>query len=165
MTGRAGQYIEVDVPTQMLRLYATDGALIKEYRIATAKNGVGEQMGSECTPRGRHQIIAKIGAGAAPGTVFLGRRPTGEMYQPAMRAAAPERDWMLTRILWLKGLERSKNQGGTVDSMRRYIYIHGVPDENPMGVPGSRGCINMRNDEIIELFDLVEPYTPVTIIA
>jgi L,D-transpeptidase YbiS len=131
--------------------------------VATARNGAGEQYGSECTPRGRHYIRAKIGAGLPANTVLVSRRPTEETYSPSLRTLHPTRDWILTRIMWLCGLERGKNRLGDVDTMRRYVYIHGCPDEDPMGIPSSRGCIKMRNDDIIRLFDLVPLGTPVVI--
>jgi lipoprotein-anchoring transpeptidase ErfK/SrfK len=152
----------VHINTQTMQLFENQ-KLFKEYLISSGKNGVGEANGSECTPRGRHIIRAKIGAGAAENTVFRGRRPTGECYQPDLRAQFPDRDWILTRILWLSGREPGKNRLGTVDTMRRYIYIHGSPDDVEMGSPGSRGCIRMRNCDIIELFKLVPAGTPVTI--
>lgn len=124
-------------------------------RVSTARNGVGERANSECTPRGWHVIRAKIGAGLPANAVLVSRRPTGEIYSPQLRAAFPGRDWILTRILWLSGLERGRNRLGDVDTMRRYIYIHGCPDEDPIGVPGSRGCVKMHNEDIVTLFDLV----------
>ncbi len=124
----------------------------RTYLISTAKNGAGEVKNSEMTPRGKHVIRAKIGGDAEPNTVFVKRRPTGEVYNYALRQEFPERDWILTRILWLSGLEVGKNRFGNVDTMQRYIYIHGTPDDVLMGTPGSRGCIRMRNSEIIELF-------------
>ena len=123
--------------------------------VSTATNGVGEEMGSECTPRGRHIVRAKIGDGAPLNTVFVGRRPSGELYTPQLRSQHPERDWILTRILWLSGLERGRNRLGNVDTMRRYIYIHGAPDDVSMGCVGSHGCVRMRNAEIVELFEHV----------
>jgi lipoprotein-anchoring transpeptidase ErfK/SrfK len=153
--------IEVDVPSQTLTLKDAQGRVHMNTKIATARNGVGEQYGSEKTPRGAHYIRAKIGAGQPANSVFVSRRPTGEIYSRELRATYPNRDWILTRILWLCGREPGKNRLGKVDTMRRYIYIHGCPDEDPMGVPGSRGCIKMRNHELIQLFDLVEPGTPV----
>lgn len=137
---------------------------LKRYRVSTAHNGGGERSGSHCTPRGLHLVRAKIGAGAAWNTVFRGRRPTGEIYTPALASMHPGRDWILTRILWLSGCEIGRNRLGTVDTMRRYIYIHGSPDTATMGVPGSIGCIRMRNHEIVELFDLVAPLTSVEIV-
>ena len=157
------QVIEIDVPTQTLILKNAQGRILMQTRISTARNGVGEENGSEKTPRGAHYIRARIGAGLPADAVLVSRRPTGEIYSPPLRAAFPNRDWILTRILWLCGLEPGKNRLGNVDTMRRYIYIHGCPDEDPMGVPGSRGCIKMRNSEIIELFDRVAPGTRVHI--
>jgi lipoprotein-anchoring transpeptidase ErfK/SrfK len=139
------------------------GALIKRYPISSAKNGVGELNGSFCTPRGRHIIRAKIGAGQPLNAVFIERRPTGEIYTPELARNSPGRDWILTRILWLSGCERGYNRMGQVDTMRRAIYIHGSPDTAEMGKPGSRGCIRMRNRDIVELFDLVPIRTPVEI--
>jgi lipoprotein-anchoring transpeptidase ErfK/SrfK len=149
--------IEIDVPTQSLMLKDAQGRILMQTRISTARNGVGEENGSEKTPRGAHYIRARIGAGLPADAVLVSRRPTGEIYSPSLRAAFPNRDWILTRILWLCGLEPGKNRLGDVDTMRRYIYIHGCPDEDPMGVPGSHGCVKMRNNEIIELFDRVTP--------
>ncbi|WP_372522274.1 L,D-transpeptidase family protein [Sulfuricaulis sp.] len=155
--------IEIDVATQSLTLKDAQGRILMQTRISTARNGVGEENGSEKTPRGAHYIRARIGAGLPADAVLVSRRPTGEIYSPSLRTAFPNRDWILTRILWLCGLEPGNNRLGTVDTMRRYIYIHGCPDEDPMGVPGSRGCIKMRNNEIIELFDRVVPGTRVYI--
>jgi lipoprotein-anchoring transpeptidase ErfK/SrfK len=157
--------IEVHVPTQTLHLTDDDGRLLMQTRISTGRKGVGEVNGSEQTPRGWHQVRAKIGAGQPENAVFVARRPTGEVYTPAMRQDYPGRDWILTRILWLSGLEPGRNRLGQVDTMRRFIYIHGCPDEDPMGVPGSRGCVKMRNRELIELFDRVPVGTRVHIIA
>ena len=155
--------IEIDVPTQSLILKDAQGRILMQTRISTARNSVGEENGSEKTPRGAHYIRARIGAGLPADAVLVSRRPTGEIFSPSLRAAFPNRDWILTRILWLCGLEPGKNRLGKVDTMRRNIYIHGCPDEDPMGVPGSRGCIKMRNREIIELFDRVAPGTRVHI--
>ena len=155
--------IRIDIPTQTLDLFAEDGALIRRYTVSTAKRGPGEQSGSYRTPRGRHIIRAKIGGREPENTVFVRRRPTGETWTPEMAARNPERDWILTRILWLSGCEPGFNRLGEVDTMRRYIYLHGSPDTQPMGEPGSIGCVRMRNADIIELFNLVPPYTPVEI--
>jgi lipoprotein-anchoring transpeptidase ErfK/SrfK len=154
--------IEIDIGAQ--RLSVLRGAdLLKEYRVSTAKNGAGERMETGCTPRGRHVIAEKVGDGCEPGAVFVGRRPTGEIYTPELRRQHPARDWILTRILWLSGAEPGLNQGGEVDTYNRYIYIHGAPDDVPMGTPGSAGCIRMRNADVIELFDRIPPGTPVEI--
>ena len=157
-------HIRVSIPVQTLELFDDRGTRLSQYPVSTAKNGAGEQRGSFRTPRGKHVIRAKIGAGAAANTVFKGRRPTGERWTPELATAHPGRDWILTRILWLSGREPGKNRRGDVDTMRRYIYIHGSPDTVPMGLPGSIGCIRMRNSDIIELFDQVPPYTPVEIV-
>jgi len=148
----AERWIEISLAAQRLRLYQGD-AVVFEAPVSTAANGPGEERGSGCTPRGWHVVRARIGAGSAPNTVFVGRRATGEILTPELRAAAPERDWILTRILWLSGLERGRNRLGAVDTMRRYIYIHGTPDDVPLGVPASHGCIRMRNADIIALFE------------
>ena len=137
----------------------------KTWSVSTSKKGPGELNGSLCTPRGRHIVRAKIGAGQPLGTVFVRRRPTGELWTPELHAQYPGRDWILTRILWLSGCEPGRNRMGEVDTMRRYIYIHGSPDSAEMGKPGSIGCVRMRNRDIAELFELVAPYTPVEIKA
>ena len=139
--------------------------MIAEYPVSTAANGAGEREGSFCTPRGRHVIRARIGDGCPPGTVFVGRRPTGERYGPELRDRHPGRDWILTRILWLSGCEPGRNRLGSVDTMRRYIYIHGTPDDVELGRPGSHGCIRMANADVIDLFDRVAVGTPVVIEA
>ena len=131
--------------------------------MSTAGRGVGEQCGSYCTPRGQHIIRAKIGAGQADNTVFVARRPSGEIYTPELGQTFPERDWILTRILWLSGCQPGFNRLGSCDTMHRYIYIHGSPDSVAMGKTGSHGCIRMRNADIVELFDRVAPYTLVDI--
>ncbi|MFO7285588.1 MAG: L,D-transpeptidase [Gammaproteobacteria bacterium] len=154
--------LRVDLATQ--RLAVLDGGReVRTYLVSTSKYGAGERNGSFCTPRGRHIVRAKIGAGAPMGAVFRARRPTGEIYTPELAARYPDRDWILTRILWLSGTEVGRNRLGDVDTMRRYIYIHGAPDDAPMGVPSSIGCIRMRNADIVELFDLVPVRTPVVI--
>ena len=155
--------IAIHIGSQSLELYDDRDRLLRNYAISSALKGTGQLRGSFCTPLGRHIIRAKIGAGQPENTVFVGRRPTGEIYTPALGAAFPGRDWMLTRILWLSGCEVGHNRLGEVDTMRRYIYIHGCPDSVPMGVPGSIGCIRMRNRDVIELFDSVSVGTSVKI--
>jgi lipoprotein-anchoring transpeptidase ErfK/SrfK len=157
-----GRWIEVDLGAQRLTL--RDGAReVAAFPVSTAARGAGEQAGSFCTPRGRHVVRAKIGAGAAIGTVFVGRRPTGERWSPTLAAADPARDFILTRILWLSGCEPGRNRLGAVDTMRRYIYIHGAPDDAPVGTPASHGCVRMRNADVVALFDAVPVGTPVEI--
>jgi len=147
--------IDVDITAQTLTLLGDDGRAVRRYSVSTSKNGVGQKYGSYCTPRGQHIVRAKIGTGLPPNTVFARRRPTGELWTPELHARYPGRDWILTRILWLSGCEKGFNRLGEVDTMRRYIYIHGSPDSVQMGKPGSIGCIRMRNADIVELFDLV----------
>lgn len=142
----------IELEHQRLSLWAGD-SLVLEAAVSAALKGPGERLGSGCTPRGLHRVRIRIGAGCPPGTVFVGRRPTGEIYGPALAALFPNRDWILTRILWLTGLEPGRNRGGEVDTLRRFIYIHGCPATAPMGVPGSHGCIRMRDPDLLRLFD------------
>lgn len=153
----------VSIARQHMTVLGDDGRVVMEYSISSAKAGAGEQAGSYRTPRGRHIVRAKIGAGSPENTVFVRRRPTGEIWTPELYGQHPGRDWILTRILWLSGCEPGRNRLGSVDTMRRYVYIHGCPDIAEMGKPGSHGCIRMRNADIVELFDLVPVYTPVEI--
>jgi len=147
--------IEISLRQQRLWL-KRGGRVVMDCRVSTSKNGPGECMDSECTPRGEHAIYQKIGAGCPMGTVFVGRNPTGEIYTPALRERFPTRDWILTRILWLTGVEPGKNCCGQVDSRDRFIYLHGTPDDVVLGTPGSRGCVRLRNSDIVELFEQVE---------
>jgi lipoprotein-anchoring transpeptidase ErfK/SrfK len=156
--------IEISISEQSLALLE-NGREVRRYVVSTSRNGPGERQGSFCTPRGAHIVRAKIGAGQPPNAVFVRRRPTGEIWTPELGERFPGRDWILTRILWLSGCEPGRNRLGEVDTMRRYIYIHGSPDNMEMGKPGSIGCIRMRNRDVVELFDLVPPYTPVKIAA
>lgn len=157
--------ITIHIPTQTLTLFDDSGKALRSYQVSTGANGVGEENGSFCTPRGRHVIRAKIGAGQPENAVFVKRRPTGEIYTPELGAQQPGRDWILTRILWLSGKERGYNRFGSCDTMRRYIYIHGTPDSVELGKPGSRGCVRMRNSELLELFDKVQTGTEVEVVA
>lgn len=155
--------IIVSLAAQKLALYEASGMVVAEYAISSALRGPSEISGSFGTPRGRHIIRAKIGEGCPMYSVFVGRRPTGEIYSADLGKAFPDRDWILTRILWLSGTERGKNRLGHVDTMRRYIYIHGAPDELPIGIAGSHGCIRMRNRDVLDLFARVKVGTPVQI--
>ncbi len=157
--------INIHIATQHLELLDATGKLLRHYAVSTAAKGAGEVRGSSCTPRGKHVIRAKIGAGQPENAVFVGRRPTGEIYTPELGAQFPERDWILTRILWLSGCEVGFNRLSGNDTMRRYIYIHGTPNETRLGFPDSHGCIRMHNAELIELFDLVPTGTAVEIIS
>ncbi|MCV6590037.1 MAG: L,D-transpeptidase [Marinobacterium sp.] len=154
--------LHVSVSRQQLSVLCA-GIVVSYWPVSTAFNGVGENEGSGCTPRGLHTIRACIGAGLPVNAVFVGRRFTGEIYSAELACAYPERDWILTRILWLSGCEPGKNRLGSVDTMRRYIYIHGTPDTEPMSVPQSHGCIRMRNADLLQLYDQVGPGTAVII--
>lgn len=148
----SSRWLRIDSDTQRLTLMQGEEAL-SDWSVSTALNGVGEKKDSGCTPRGQHYVRAMIGADAVSGAVFVGRRPTGEVYEPSLAERFPDRDWILTRILWLSGLEPGRNRLGDVDTFQRYIYIHGTPDSEPMGKPLSHGCIRMRNDDICSLYE------------
>lgn len=145
----------VSISQQTLTVFNTQNEFIAHYSISTAANGAGCEKNSGCTPLGKHIVRAKIGGGAPVGSVFVGRRPTGEICTPALMTEFPNRDWILTRILWLSGTEVGVNRLGNVDTMQRFIYIHGTPDSNTMGVIGSHGCVRMRNADMTALFDMV----------
>ncbi len=156
--------MHIDISLRQQRLTLQNGtSLLASYPISSAANGAGCQKNSGCTPLGRHTVRAKIGAGAPINSVFVGRRATGELCTPALMAAHPERDWILSRILWLSGSELGRNRLGEVDTMQRYIYIHGTPDSNELSKVGSHGCIRMHNADVIALFDLVAVGTTVLI--
>ena len=156
--------IRIVLSTQTLELHDDQDGSIVRYLVSTSGRGAGERNGSYRTPRGRHVIRAKIGAGAPLNTVFVERRATGEIYSPELAARFPERDWILTRILWLSGCEPGFNRLGEVDTMRRMIYIHGSPDSAVMGKPGSIGCVRMHNADLMDLFERVPAGTPVDIV-
>ena len=143
--------IIIDLKHQTLSL----NKLNKFYVISTGKNGIGEAENSGKTPRGWHTVAEKFGQDLPLNSVFIARQPTGEIYSQELAAQHPERDWILSRILWLSGLEDGFNCGDGCDTYKRYIYIHGTPDSEPMGIPMSHGCIRMRNSDIAELFELI----------
>ena len=155
--------IEITIRSQLLDIIDNNHEIIKSYQISSAKNGVGQERGSFCTPLGKHIVRAKIGENQPVNTVFIGRRPTGEIYSPSLGKKYQGRDWILTRILWLSGCEPGFNRLGTVDTMRRYVYIHGSPDSINIGRPGSIGCIRMLNTDLLELFELIDVGTEVSI--
>jgi L,D-transpeptidase YbiS len=157
--------LRVSLPDQTLEVIDEAGRVVRVYPVSTAANGAGEEGGSFCTPRGRHIVRAKIGGGLPLNSVFQARRPTGEIYTPALGLAEPDRDWILTRILWLSGREPGFNRLGSCDTMRRFIYIHGTPDERFEQAPRSHGCIRMHNRDLAELFEQVPVYAPVDILA
>lgn len=145
-------HLEIDLSRRRLLLW-NEGCTLSECSVSTGANGVGEIKGSGCTPRGPHVIRAKVGAGQPSGAVLVRRRPTGEIWTPQLHAQFPGRDWILTRILWLSGVEPGRNRLGCVDTFRRYIYLHGTPPTTPLGAPGSKGCIRVANGDIVELFE------------
>ncbi len=155
-------FLHISLADQTLYGFA-GGELCLRLRVSTAAKGAGERNGSGCTPRGLHQVRAKIGADLPLGAVLRGRRWTGEVWSPALHAAFPGRDWILSRILWLSGCEPGRNRLGEVDTFRRYIYLHGTPDCEPMGVPLSHGCVRLRNADLLELFDRVPLRCPLRI--
>ncbi len=153
-TDDARDYLDICIASQRLSVYQ-DGNKVQDYPVSTAQNGAGELMGSECTPTGWHKIRVKIGVGQPLNAVFVGRRATGEIYNTELAEQYPQRDWILTRIMWLGGLEPGKNRYGKVDTTWRYIYIHGCPDQLMNGSPQSHGCIRMKNADVLDLFNRV----------
>ncbi|WP_153718337.1 L,D-transpeptidase [Spiribacter salilacus] len=156
-------WVLVSLAEQTLTLYQGNNPQ-SNWPVATGKAGAGELRGSGGTPRGWHRVRLAIGATAPRGAVFVGRRWTGEIHTPTLHKAFPNRDWILSRVLWLTGLESGRNRGGQVDTLSRFIYIHGCPDEAPLGQPISHGCIRMGNDAVIALFDLIGTGTLVRIV-
>ncbi len=165
---KPNRHLVINIAQQKLTFYEYDKE-VTQYTVSTAKNGIGSQQDSGCTPLGKHFIAKKIGTDEPINAVFIGRIPTGEIYSAELGKRQPERDWILSRILWLSGLEEGINKGsnsqGGCDTYQRYIYIHGTPDSEPMGAPLSHGCIRMRNEDIMELFEQVKEGTAVKIIA
>jgi hypothetical protein len=155
--------IKISIPRQNLTLEDDQGQELRSYQVSTALNGAGEKKNSYRTPRGKHIVRAKIGADQPENTVFVGRRPTGEKWSAELSAQRPGHDWILSRILWLSGCEVGFNRLGDCDTMQRYVYIHGSPDSESMGVAGSHGCIRMHNADVMDLFDLVPVGTQVDI--
>lgn len=162
------RHIVINIAKQNLCLYEHN-AEISQYQVSTAKNGIGSRQDSGCTPLGEHIIAQKIGGDQPINSVFVGRVPTNEVYSADFGKLHPERDWILSRILWLAGLEEGINKGcndkGGCDTYQRYIYIHGTPDDEAMDMPLSHGCVRMRNQDIIELYEKVDEGITVSIIA
>ncbi len=158
-------HIKIYLASQHLELLAADEKVLRRYAVSTAAQGAGELRNSYCTPRGKHIVRAKIGAGCVANSVLVGRRATGEIYTPELGVKFPKRDWILTRILWLSGCEVGFNRLADCDTMRRYVYIHGTPDSVVLGAVGSHGCVRMNNTDLIELFDLIPVGISVEIIA
>ncbi|EBA00940.1 L,D-transpeptidase [Marinobacter sp. ELB17] len=159
----AVSHLLIDIARQRLQLFDDSSVCTGDYSVSTARNGTGERDGSGCTPRGQHYIRVMIGAGQPLNSVFRGRRPTGEIYHPELAIGYPERDWILSRIVWLCGRQWGVNRGPGVDTFRRFIYIHGTPDTEPMGTPLSHGCVRMRNADLVALFARLQPGMPVFI--
>lgn len=155
-------FLHISIADQCLYGFA-DGQLHLRLPVSTALNGAGERSGSNCTPRGRHQVRARIGDGLPSGAVLRGRRWTGEVWSAELHGQFPGRDWILTRILWLSGCEPGINRLGAVDTFRRYIYLHGTPDTEPLGVPLSHGCVRLRNADLLDLFPRVPLHCAVLI--
>ncbi len=164
MTASAEPWVLIEIEYQRLSLMQGQRCVM-QWPVSTATNGPGERMDSGCTPRGEHRVRIKVGDGCLPNTVFVGRRPTGETYSEQLAAQHPDRDWILTRIIWLTGAESGRNRGTGCDTLRRYIYIHGAPDSAQMGTPGSHGCVRMHNADLITLYDKIERGTRVLIIG
>lgn len=142
--------ITIDLSRQILSC-GYQGKVLEKFSISSGVKGPGELENSGCTPRGWHAVADVIGLDADINSVFVGREWTGEIYSLLLARQYPNRDWILTRIIRLIGLEPARNSGGGVDTFSRYIYIHGTPDEEKMGVPKSHGCIRMHNIDVIKL--------------
>lgn len=154
--------IQIQLTRQLLTVL-DDGTPVRDFSVSTSRFGPGEQSGSQCTPRGRHIVRARVGEGQVAGAVFVGRRFNNEIYSDELARRYPNRDWILSRLLWLSGQEPGRNRFGNVDSLRRFIYIHGTPDSEPVGVPFSHGCIRMHNSDVIALFEMIDIGTLVDI--
>ena len=143
--------ILIDLSSQSLVL----PKIQKKYQISSGLNGIGEQENSGKTPRGWHKIEKKIGGEQPIHAVFKARVWTGEIYTEQLAQQSPDRDWILSRIMWLKGLEPNFNSGEGCDTFNRYIYIHGTPESEPLGIPVSHGCIRMHNQDVLEVYNLI----------
>lgn len=151
----AGYLLLVDVSSQ--RLVVSHSGIVKSvYAVSTAKAGEGSLSGSGKTPLGWHHVTDWIGEGAPPGQVFAARRPTEEVIPRSGWSSEQSKDKVLSRIMWLSGLERGVNYGGDVDSRSRFIYLHGTNQEHLIGTKASHGCIRLRNDDVLELFDMTK---------
>mgnify|MGYP001378656138 CR=1 FL=1 len=157
------QVVVIDASNQKL-LLIEKGQVTHRWVISTAEAGLGSRKGSNQTPLGAHRLAQKIGDGAPLGTVFKARQNTGRIAKiltaPGARSGE---DNVTTRIMWLDGLEPGLNKGDMVDSYQRFIYIHGTDEEGRLGAPASHGCIRMRNQDVIDLYDRVREDTLVFI--
>ncbi|GAA3894027.1 cell wall-recycling L,D-carboxypeptidase ElsL [Halomonas cibimaris] len=153
-------WLEIDLACQQLVIWHGDTPG-KTVGVSTGAAGAGQRNGSGQTPLGWHYVRAAIGHHAPDTAVFRGRRRTGERYTAALAQQHPERDWILGRILWLCGLEPGRNRGGDVDTQRRYIYLHGTPPSEPVGVAKSHGCVRLHLDDLLAVFAQAPAGTPV----
>ena len=148
--------IAINVTQQQLRLLDEDGNLLQQYPVSTSKYGTGSENGSEKTPLGLHRIKDKLGGAMPVNEVYIGRVPHGNLEECQQRGVDLPDDVIMSRIMWLEGMEPGRNQGGYVDTYQRYIYIHGTNHEDSIGTPASIGCIRMRNDDVVDLFRQIE---------
>lgn len=148
--------ININVTQQQLRLLDEDDNLLKQYPVSTSKYGAGSENGSEKTPLGLHRVKDKLGGAMPVNEVYIGRVPQGDLEECQQRGVNLPDDVIMSRIMWLEGMEPGRNQGGYVDTYQRFIYIHGTNHEDSIGTPASIGCIRMRNDDVVDLFRQVE---------
>lgn len=146
--------INISVSNQKLSLFQ-EGELVSSYKVSTALKGVGQEKNTNKTPLGNHIIRAMIGRNLPIYAVIKARRFTNEIWKKELDDPSITVDWILSRVIWLSGKDLGRNRLGNVDTMQRYIYIHGTNEEHLLGTPSSHGCIRMSNEDVIELFDLV----------
>lgn len=154
--GKVVNSIKINVSKQLLSLFDESGNLLRQYPVSTSKYGAGNVNGSEKTPLGLHRIKDKLGGAMPVNEVFLGRVPQGNLDECHSRGIDLPDDVIMSRIMWLEGMEPGRNKGGYVDTYQRYIYIHGTNHEDDIGTPASIGCIRMRNQDVVDLYRLVE---------
>jgi len=155
--------IKIKVSEQRLSLFDEENNLLHQYPVSTSKYGTGSENGSEKTPLGLHRIKDKLGGAMPVNEVYIGRVPHGNLEECKANDVDLPDDVIMSRILWLEGMEPGRNQGGYVDTYQRYIYIHGTNHEDAIGSPSSIGCIRMCNADVVELFRLVESGSEVLI--
>jgi lipoprotein-anchoring transpeptidase ErfK/SrfK len=156
-------FLYVAVKKQKLYLIEND-RISAEYEISTAKNGLGNQRGSYQTPQGLHKVAEKVGADVKEYEVIKQKVPTGEVVQPVLEAKVTNIDLITSRAMHLSGMESGINKGGDIDSYKRGIFIHGTHEEGLIGTPASKGCVRMRNNDVIDLFERIEVGTFVIIL-
>ncbi|VAW51241.1 ErfK/YbiS/YcfS/YnhG family protein [hydrothermal vent metagenome] len=148
--------INISVAKQELKLLDEDGLLLHQYPVSTSKYGTGSENGSEKTPLGLHRIKEKLGGAMPVNEVYIGRVPHGNLEECLEQGVELPDDVIMSRIMWLEGMEPGRNHGGYVDTYQRYIYIHGTNHEENIGTPASIGCIRMCNKDVVDLFRQVE---------